>query len=243
MDHENDVADSNNQLDIDKIVDDEKEPGNLVHMLVSSKHMMLASPVFKAMLHRSSFKEGKELSEKGKVEIPLDDNVEAMTIILNVVHGHNRQVSRRLDLDILCIIAILTDKYQMVEALEAFSEGWIKHLELSMPVRYFTRVDKDHVHKRIGISWVFSKRTEFTKMTSFVQKYCCDDLHKLIGQEGLPIPDIVIGTVRMHYWFKHTANIIRHLETGSGRGACGIIRTSQGLDQEVPRRSCLVHEI
>ena len=38
-----------------------------VHMLVSSKTLMLASPVFKAMLQNDTFQEGRELQSTGKV--------------------------------------------------------------------------------------------------------------------------------------------------------------------------------
>lgn len=45
-----------------------------VHVLVSSKHMSLASPVFKAML-TGGFQEAVELKAAGKTEIPLPDEV------------------------------------------------------------------------------------------------------------------------------------------------------------------------
>jgi RecG-like helicase len=43
------------------------EPLTDVHMLVASKSLMLASPVFKAMLQKDTFKEGRELHSTGKV--------------------------------------------------------------------------------------------------------------------------------------------------------------------------------
>jgi hypothetical protein len=45
----------------------EEEDDKEVHMLVSSKSLMLASPVFKAMLRNDTFREGKELGSTGKV--------------------------------------------------------------------------------------------------------------------------------------------------------------------------------
>ena len=38
-----------------------------IHMLLSSKVLMLASPVFKAMLGNDAFQEGRELQSTGKV--------------------------------------------------------------------------------------------------------------------------------------------------------------------------------
>jgi hypothetical protein len=43
--------------DADEAESEGKQPDIAVHMLVSSKHMMLASPVFRAMLQHSTFKE------------------------------------------------------------------------------------------------------------------------------------------------------------------------------------------
>jgi len=47
------------------------EPVFNVHIRVSSKHMMLASPVFKAMLQHGNFKEGCELGTHGTANVPL----------------------------------------------------------------------------------------------------------------------------------------------------------------------------
>jgi hypothetical protein len=45
-------------------------PVYLVRMMLSSKHMCLASSVFKAML-QGQFKEGHQLRENGKIEVLL----------------------------------------------------------------------------------------------------------------------------------------------------------------------------
>jgi hypothetical protein len=59
-----------------------------VHMRVSSKHLIMVSPVFKAMLQRDNFREGQQLGNTGSVEIPLpDDDSDAFLIILDIVHG------------------------------------------------------------------------------------------------------------------------------------------------------------
>ena len=77
-----------------------KGPDTLVHMLVSSKHMMLVSPVFKAMLQASTFKEGQKLSAAGKVEVPLpEDDSTAFEVVLNIIHGRNKLVPRVLSLE------------------------------------------------------------------------------------------------------------------------------------------------
>jgi hypothetical protein len=62
------------------------EPEKEIRMLVSSRHLMLASPVFKAMLQHSNFKEGEELQTNGKVSVPLpDDDPDAFKILLDII--------------------------------------------------------------------------------------------------------------------------------------------------------------
>ncbi|KAE8453983.1 hypothetical protein EG329_007759 [Mollisiaceae sp. DMI_Dod_QoI] len=172
-----------------------EEIGANVDMIVSSRHLMLASPVFKAMLRLDGFKEGHKLESAGKAEIPLpDDDPEALIILLDIIHGRNRRIPRQISLDLMTKVTILVDKYQMVEAAEVFSESWIEHLKMSIPTEYVTPEDQTAVHKWIGISWVFGNRKEFQDMTMFVQRGCGSDLEEKI-EEGLLIPDIIIDTI------------------------------------------------
>jgi hypothetical protein len=170
-------------------------------MLVSSKHMMLASPVFKAMLQHSRFKEGQELSATGKVEIPLsDDDPDAFTIILDIIHGRNRQVPREIDLELLSPISKLVDKYQMVEAVESFSNGWINAIEKFLPAEYATLEDAEEVHRWLGIAWVFAREDEFGRMTELMERGCGEGLAESI-EEVLPIPGLIVGMLLKMYDF------------------------------------------
>jgi hypothetical protein len=136
---------------------DEAKPQTEVRMLVSSKHMMLASPVFKAMLEGSTFKEGKELNMSGKVEVPLpDDEPTALEIILNIIHGRNRRVPKKVSFKTLTNIEILVDKYQMVETVEAYSDYWISCLRKDMPEDFDCEREIEF-YRWIMISWVFWK--------------------------------------------------------------------------------------
>ncbi|KAF4629274.1 hypothetical protein G7Y89_g8873 [Cudoniella acicularis] len=82
-----------------------------VRMLVSSKHLMLASPVFKVMLGNQNLK----------------------SILMNIVHGHTRKVPRRVSLRALSRLSILVDKYQMLGVVELFSDTWIQFLKKDLP--------------------------------------------------------------------------------------------------------------
>lgn len=101
----------------------------MIRMIVSSKHMMLASPVFKAMLQPGRFREGIQRNAAGQLEVDLpDDDQHIMVIVLNIIHGRNRLVPKQADLEMMTKLAILVDKYQMVEVVESFSNPWIDDL-------------------------------------------------------------------------------------------------------------------
>jgi hypothetical protein len=77
---------SSNTLVQYPICNPKSEPEKEIRMLVSSRHLMLVSPVFKAMLQHSNFKEGNELQTNGKVEVPLpDDDPDAFKILLDII--------------------------------------------------------------------------------------------------------------------------------------------------------------
>lgn len=173
-----------------------EKPEVEVRMLVSAKHMMLVSPVFKAMLQRGKFKEGKQLDSSGKVEVPLpDDEVSAFITILDIIHSRNRRVPRQISLHMLTSITILADKYQLVEALEAYSDAWIENLKPELLKRYVTESEVCDVHRWIGISWVFSKSDIFKPMTWLLERGCYDNIGIVI-EDCLPIPEIVISKSR-----------------------------------------------
>jgi hypothetical protein len=96
-------------------------------------------------------------------------------------------------------ISILVDKYQMVEAVEVFSDGWIEHLKhpdpesyiQGLPDAYESLEQQRTVHRWIGISWVFGRPVEFKEMTALMGRGCYADLESM---EEVPIPGLVLGT-------------------------------------------------
>lgn len=59
-----------------------------------------------------------------EVDLP-DDDEALMVIVLNIIHGRNRLVPKEVGLELLTKLAVLVDKYQMVEAIEWCSDTWI----------------------------------------------------------------------------------------------------------------------
>jgi hypothetical protein len=101
-------------IDVDGTNSEASEPESQpVHIRVSSKHMIMASPVLRSMLEDGNFKEGEALRSNGSVEIPFpEDNPDAFLILRKIIHGITRQVPREVDFEMMNEIAILVDKYQ-----------------------------------------------------------------------------------------------------------------------------------
>jgi hypothetical protein len=158
-----------------------------IHMLVSSKHLMLASPVFKAMLQHNNFKEGDTLrsSGKAKVELP-DDDPAALRILLDIIHGRVRQVPRQVNLKIMTELSVIVDKYQMLEVVELYVELWMSTLKSSVPT-FFTA----DLLAWLNISWVFGLADIFKQISRIAMRGSTD----LFGarESHLPIPQPVFG--------------------------------------------------
>lgn len=175
-----------------------KGPHTLVHMLVSSKHLMLASPAFKAMLQPSTFEEGRKLSAAGKVEVPLpEDDPTAFEVVLNIIHGRNKLVPRVISLELLTSVSLLVDKYQMAEAVDCFSDTWIGALIEDLPRAYTSKTDSDNVLLWLQVSWVFEKDEVFTKMTGLLERGC-DAYLQILADKRLLIPDPIFGMFKVY---------------------------------------------
>ncbi|KAJ6178296.1 hypothetical protein N7519_008757 [Penicillium mononematosum] len=125
-------------------------PGEHTRFQVSSKHLTLASDYFKRML-KACWAEGVALSAYGSVEIPVNDcKPEILLIILNIIHGHSRQVPRKLSLPQLTDIAVATDFFQCHEALEVFAGTWIQDLKPPILSSF-----SEDTKKWMMIAWVF----------------------------------------------------------------------------------------
>ena len=125
-------------------------PGERI-VRVSSKHLILASSVFKAMLG-NGFREGAHLSLLGELTLPLpEDDANTLVILLDLIHGRLKRVPRQFDLERLITISILVDKYQLHEVVEMVADVWINYLRSSIPTSY-----TQDVASWILITWVFN---------------------------------------------------------------------------------------
>ncbi|SPJ90332.1 uncharacterized protein FTOL_13213 [Fusarium torulosum] len=117
--------------DLDKITSlqpyQENGDPNEIEFRVSTKHLCIASPVFSKMI-RGNFQESQP-NDKGFLEIKATDwNTRALLILLDIIHGHHRQVPRKLDLDTVAQIGLLVDYYDCLEIVQVFFDHWYAHL-------------------------------------------------------------------------------------------------------------------
>lgn len=155
-----------------------------VKLLVSSRSMILASPVFRVMLRNCFRKSGSlDIEEKLEISLPCDD-VEAMTILLDIVHLRSRRVPKRVSLGLLTKLAVLVDKYQMLEATDVFASLWITDLKHTLPKSY----NNDYL-AWLTISWVFKLPEAFQNLTAIGEH---ESTHR-IDAGDLPISCLIIG--------------------------------------------------
>lgn len=158
-------------------------PDEPVTFLVSSRHLVLASPVLKAML-TGGWNEGDR--NNGQLHICAEDwDAKALAVVMNVLHSHYRQVPKTVTLEMLAKIAVIVDYYKVHEALEIMASVWIKVLQESLP----HLLGRDVV-LWILVSWVFGDVSIFKQVTKVAILRSRGDVE--ISQR-LPIPPAVIG--------------------------------------------------
>ncbi|KAF8857824.1 hypothetical protein BDZ45DRAFT_422472 [Acephala macrosclerotiorum] len=100
-------------------------------LLVSSKVLSLASPVFAAMFS-PRFEEGSSLNSGYPSEVPLpEDDPEAMTLLCNCLHFRTDHIPRNVKFSQLKALAVLCDKYNVAKAISAWSILWLQKWETS----------------------------------------------------------------------------------------------------------------
>ena len=121
------VESSNSKMEV-VVIDD---AGNLslelqtYGLLVSSRVLSLASPVFTAMLG-PKFKEGQVEGPGGtkRINLPEDDE-EALCVICYTLHYRTEHIPQRLEPSMAAKVAILCDKYDCVNALKPWALIWL----------------------------------------------------------------------------------------------------------------------
>jgi hypothetical protein len=153
---------------------------------VSSKCLALASPVFSAMIGpQSMFLEGTRLRSDAQLELEVDDNPEAMLIILKLLHLRNNDIPRELDFNMLYAIALIADKYDLSEAILPWGIIWIG------PYReqQLSGIISSH-ELWLCISWVFKDSRIFKEISRhLILETTVDEDEDLVTRDGYKVGD------------------------------------------------------
>jgi hypothetical protein len=161
------------------------EPSEM-QMRVSSRHLILASPYFKAALN-GPWREAVSVSANCFRYIYADSwDPQAFLVLMLIIHGRNRQVPRLVSLELLAKIAVLVDYYKCDEAVEVFAEIWLQKLkgQSQLPAQ----VSRD-LALWLYVSWMFGDADIFTSVTSTALQQSQGPLPTF----GLPIPERIVG--------------------------------------------------
>ncbi|KAL7755605.1 hypothetical protein ACKLNR_014132 [Fusarium oxysporum f. sp. zingiberi] len=154
-------------------------------MLVSGKHLELASSIFKIMV-TGPFAEGKaDLSGVRRITAS-DWDPEAFKIILTIMHGYHRDVPRSLSLEMLVKVAMIVNYYECLESVDSYTDIWLEGLRSELPTVY----GRDCI-LCVFISWVFSEPIMFRNMTQLALRHS----QKLIEAEDFPIPADILEEI------------------------------------------------
>ncbi|TEY40977.1 hypothetical protein BOTCAL_0410g00070 [Botryotinia calthae] len=206
-----------------------------VRMLVSSKHMSVASPVFKYILKAGSL-EGIELKKTGKVELSLhDDDSKGWNILLNIIHGDFRSVPLDISLSMFTQIALLCHKYQMHEVAYVFTPAW----KISAG---HESVSGEDIPRWIFIAWVFNMADVLEEITKgLALNYTGYGIQKLLNITSLPIPQLIIDELessRAHAIGELVEMLDYTIQRYQGNSSKCSIGTRHVEDREPHRKQC-----
>jgi hypothetical protein len=151
---------------------------------VSSRHLALASRVFKSAL-TGPWKESAKTEGERQIKTQGWDAT-ALGIFLKAIHCRYRQVPRFLDLEMLAKVAVIVDYYDAHEAMEILSPIWINICRFGLST---TTCHNRTIALWICISWVFDDLSTFETAT----KVAIHHGRSNMADFGLPIPNRIIG--------------------------------------------------
>ncbi|PVI07909.1 hypothetical protein DM02DRAFT_608519 [Periconia macrospinosa] len=169
------------------VVDDDHAA---IRYLVSSRHLALASGYFKSSLSQEGWMEGVRNEADGMYHLTTTDwDPDALLILLNILHLHNRKVPRELTLEMLAKMAVLIDYYRCAEATEVFTAMWIEKTAESETVP--SEYNRDLV-LWMCVAWVFKIPSTFETTTSIV---IAQNNMPTVQSMDLPIPNSVLEAI------------------------------------------------
>lgn len=125
-------------------------------VIVSSKAICLASPVWRAMLNpESGFREAT--SADRTIRFP-DDDAETLLMLFRICHLRFSEIPQKVGLDQLLKTAVLCNKYDIIALVRPWASNW---QELLLP-----QANKDNEEKWLSISWTFRDNEIFRRVVA-----------------------------------------------------------------------------
>lgn len=171
----------------------ENDDEDVVFYRVSSRHLILASPKFKAMLSGEKWQEGIRNEADNLFYIYTAEwDPSAFLVVMNIMHLRNRLVPRQVTLEMLTKIAVIVDYYDCLEAVETFSPTWVGNVG----GLFFHTTKTPEKYSRDLIlwlcsTWVFRSWGPFKKATTVAIRSSDEPIRTL----SLPIPHSVIDAI------------------------------------------------
>jgi hypothetical protein len=153
----------------------------MVRLLVSSKVLSLASPVFSAMFS-PRFKEGSNLNSGCPSEVPSpEDDPEAMKL---------DHIPRNVEFSLLKALAILCDKYDVANAISAWNILWLQKWE--------TSECEDGFEGLLVVIYDLDCAEAFAKMSkkAMLDQVGPLDMHKLLDRFDM-VPTSLLGNLEV----------------------------------------------
>lgn len=179
--HESSEAPSSPIMSLDGHGKQEEKP--VVRFRLSSRHLILASSYFNRMLKgpwkESNVEPGCDFTISAR-----DWDVEALLILMNIIHAQARKVPRKLSTELLAKVSVIVDYYQCNEVVEIYAERWL----IGIPPVDANVLDRDMM-LRLLISWVFADSDAFTAVTARLLYFARGPIKSL----KLPIPEAILS--------------------------------------------------
>lgn len=155
---------------------------NELRMLVSSRHLCLASSTFRKMLS-GPFLEGSSNNGLIREVRTTEWDASAFLIVQDIIHGHNVSVPNSVSVELLAKIAAIVDYYDCHDISQLFVDRWIQDLQSSFPSSY-----GKECMLWMSISWVFLRLEILQKMAMLAVMGCQTPVETM----GLPVPETLV---------------------------------------------------
>ncbi|KAG9508093.1 hypothetical protein J7337_001653 [Fusarium musae] len=161
-------------------------PEDEVHMRVSSRHLNLASRVFRTLsqgLWAEASSTSLHFGNPLRQITAVDWDAVALAIVLDIIHGRHGNVPRVVDLRLMTHIATIVDFYECHEVVKIFSETWYKNMS--------TEFEDEYSHETLlwlSVSWVLPNQEVFDRAAQAILKHMDG---RQLSADNLPLHEVL----------------------------------------------------